>query len=125
MPGLKQAGIIANNRLTLHLAKHGYVPVPRTPSLWAHAHWPIIFSLVVNNSGVKYTGNASTHHLIVTLRSMYNISVNWFRYLFCGLTLTCYYANQTVDASMPGYIKEALHKFQNSHPKRQQDAPHA
>ena len=36
MPGLKQAGKIANDRLTIHLAKHGYHPVPRTPSLWKH-----------------------------------------------------------------------------------------
>jgi hypothetical protein len=36
MPGLKQAGRIANDRLTTHLAQFGYRPVPRTPSLWTH-----------------------------------------------------------------------------------------
>ena len=34
MPGLKQAGKIANDRLKKHLAKYGYTPVPRTPALW-------------------------------------------------------------------------------------------
>ena len=87
MPGLKQSGIIANNRLTLHLEKHSYAPVPRTPLLWAHAHLPIIFSLVVHNFGVKYTGDASAHHLISALHSLYTISVDWFGSLFCGLTL--------------------------------------
>ena len=38
MPCFKQAGLIANDRLTLHLAKHGYVHVHRTPSLWSHVH---------------------------------------------------------------------------------------
>ena len=33
VPGLKQAGIIANNRLTLNLANHGYAPIPCTPVL--------------------------------------------------------------------------------------------
>ena len=33
IPGLRQAGKISNNRLTTHLSRHGYHPVPRTPSL--------------------------------------------------------------------------------------------
>jgi hypothetical protein len=32
MPGLKQAGKIANDRLTKHLAKFGYTPVPHSAS---------------------------------------------------------------------------------------------
>ena len=37
IPGLKQAGRIANYRLRIHLAKFGYTPVARTPVLWKHA----------------------------------------------------------------------------------------
>ena len=33
MPGLKQAGPIANDRLHLHLSKFGYAPVACTPYL--------------------------------------------------------------------------------------------
>ena len=36
MPGLKQAGRIANDRLVKHLTPFSYKPVPRTPSLWRH-----------------------------------------------------------------------------------------
>ena len=57
MPGLKQSGHIANNRLKYHLAHFGFAPVPRTPALWKHATKPIIFSFVVDNFGVKYIGN--------------------------------------------------------------------
>jgi hypothetical protein len=32
--------------------------------------------------------------------------------------------NKHVDLSMPGYIKDALHKFQHPLPKRPQYAPH-
>ena len=37
MPGLKQAGCIADDRLKIHLAKFGYSPVSWTPSIWKHA----------------------------------------------------------------------------------------
>ena len=54
MPGLKQAGRIANDRLRAHLAKVGFAPVPITPALWKHNKKPIWFSLVVDDFGVKY-----------------------------------------------------------------------
>ena len=37
MPGLKQAGKVANDRLITHLHKYGYSPCARTPALWKHA----------------------------------------------------------------------------------------
>ena len=37
MYGLPQAGIIANKKLKLHLAKHGYHPTAHTPGLWTHS----------------------------------------------------------------------------------------
>ena len=54
MPGLKQAGRIANDQLKIHLAQFVYAPVPCTNALWKHAKHDITFSLAVNNSGVKY-----------------------------------------------------------------------
>ena len=54
MPGLKQAGRIANGRIKFHLAHFLFAPVPRSPALWEHTTKPIIFFLVVNNFGVKY-----------------------------------------------------------------------
>ena len=53
MPGLKQAGCIANDCLQLHLAKIGYAPVARTPSHLKHATKNIFFLLVVDNFGVN------------------------------------------------------------------------
>ena len=49
IPGLKQAGRIANNRLTAHLNQFGYAPVPRTPALWTNKTRPIAFTLVVDD----------------------------------------------------------------------------
>ena len=51
VPGLKQAGRIANDWLKTHLAHCGFAPVPRTPALWKHITKPIIFSLVIVTLG--------------------------------------------------------------------------
>jgi len=52
MYGLPQAGILANDQLTKHLAKYGYQPAPHMPGLWQHDTWPIVFTLVVDNFGI-------------------------------------------------------------------------
>ena len=76
MPGLKQGGRIANDRLQLHLAKFGTAPVIRTPSLWKHATKYINFFLVVDNFRVKCVGKENADHLIQALKNMYKIYVD-------------------------------------------------
>ena len=55
IPGLKQAGRQASYRLTKNLARNGYDPVPHTSSLWRHHTSDLVFSIVVDNFGIKYT----------------------------------------------------------------------
>ena len=57
MPGLKQAGRIANDRFKIHLTQFGYAPVPRTPALSKNATHGITFSLFVYDFGIEYVGN--------------------------------------------------------------------
>ena len=125
MPGLKQAGRIANYRLKAHLAHFGFAPVPRTPALWKNTTNPIIFSLVVDDFGVKYIGKENDDHLIQSLQKLYTISIDWNGPLFCGLTIDWDYAARTCNISMPKYLQTALHKFQHPAPKRPQHAPHS
>jgi hypothetical protein len=124
MPGLKQAGKIANDRLTKHLAKYGYAPTPRTPALWRHHTLPISFTLVVDDFGVKFTKQTDATHLINALRDLYIISIDYTGSLYCGLTIRWDYANGVVYISMPEYIRQALHKFKHPLNHRRQDAPH-
>jgi hypothetical protein len=56
MYGLLQAGILANELLQRNLAKDGYRPTTHTHGLWTHDTCHISFSLVVDDSGVKYFG---------------------------------------------------------------------
>ena len=54
MPGIKQAGLISNERITAHIAKFGYATFPCTTSLWKHSTLDISFFLVVDDFGIKY-----------------------------------------------------------------------
>jgi hypothetical protein len=68
-------------------------------------------------------GAEHAHHLIAALETDYTVSKDWTGGLYCGITLNWDYANKHVDLSMPGYIKDALHKFQHPLLKRPQYAP--
>ena len=124
MPGLKQAGLIANYRLTRHLSKFGYTLSTKTPALWRHSTCNISFSHVVDGFRVKYVGKNNSDHIISALREMYTVSTNWKGTIFYRLTLNWNYTAGWVDVSMPGYVTAAIHKFQHLPPTNKQDAPH-
>ncbi|KAI2491412.1 Reverse transcriptase (RNA-dependent DNA polymerase) [Fragilaria crotonensis] len=124
MYGLPQAGRLANNQLIAFLAPHGYHPVPLTPGLWRHNTKDIVFSLVVDDFGIRYTSRPDAEHLIATLESMYQVSTDWTGSRYCGLTLQWDYVARTCDVSMPGYIERALHRFQHPAPTKPEHSPH-
>jgi hypothetical protein len=121
---LPQAGILVNELLQRNLAKDGYRPTKHTHSLWKHDTSPVSFSLVVDDFVVKYVGREHAEHLIKCIKKNYDISSDWKGSAYCGLTLEWDYKNLTVDLSMPGYIKAALHKYQHPAPIRPEHAPH-
>ena len=51
--GLKQSGTIAVNKLVVDLKPFGYFKVPKIDGLLRHESYPITFTLVLNNFGVK------------------------------------------------------------------------
>ena len=82
------------------------------------------FPLVVNDFGIKYTRKADADHLLKSLREYYKITEDWTGEKYLGLTLKWNYVNRNVSASMPGYVKAALLKFQYDATTKPQDAPH-
>jgi hypothetical protein len=78
----------------------------------------------VDDFGVKYVGREHAEHLMTCIKKNYNICSDWNGTAYCGLTLDWDYKNHTVDLSMPGYIKAALHKYQHPAPSRPEHAPH-
>jgi hypothetical protein len=89
-----------------------------------HVTHPIQFTLVVDDFGVQYVGKENAQHLIDALKTYYTVLKYWTGGLYCGITLKLDYENKNMDLSMPGYIKDDLHKYQHPMPKRPQYAPH-
>jgi hypothetical protein len=119
MYGLPQAGIIANQ------PKKGYYQCQHTPGLWRHIWCSIVFCLVVDDFGIKVTNIDYMHHLTVALEEHYKVAVDWKGSLFCGVKLTWWdYINRHVTTNMPGYIGEALTKYQHPHPTEPQHSPY-
>jgi hypothetical protein len=125
MYGLPQAGRLANYLLVKRLAPHGYHPVGHTHGLWRHITRPFTFTLVVDNFGVKYVDKDNVDHLLNALKKNYEVTEDWERKLYCGISLKWDYSNGTIDLSMPGYIENTLHKFQHNKPDRPQHAPYS
>jgi endonuclease I len=49
---------------------------------------------------------------MTSIKKNYDISSDWTGSAYCGLKLDWDYANGTIDLYMHGYIKAALHKYQ-------------
>jgi hypothetical protein len=105
MYGLPQAGHIANDRLVLHLNKHGYHQAKHTHGLFNHDTLDTSFSLVLDDFGVKYIHSRNAQHLIDTLDSLYEITTNLTGAKCLGLTLERNYNKRTLNIFMPGYIE--------------------
>jgi hypothetical protein len=63
-------------------------------------------------------------HLKACIEKHYEICCDWTGSAYDGIKLDWDYERKIVDLSMPGYIKEALHKFQHPDPTSPENAPH-
>lgn len=111
--GLKQAVVLAYNKLIKHLEPYGYYSVPSTNGLRRHKTRKTRFCLCVDDFGVKSFSRDDTDHLINVLLQMYKISIDMSGSNFCRLTINWNYPNNYVDISMPDYIENVLTKLQH------------
>jgi hypothetical protein len=123
MYGLPQAGILAQQLLQTRLAKHGYRPCRHTHGLWRHDTRPTMFTIVVDDFGVKYVNQPDAQHLVDAISEYYTTTEDWTGTVYCGITLEWDYVNHWVDLSMPGYVAKALLRFQHPRPLRPAHAP--
>jgi hypothetical protein len=92
--------------------------------MWKHKTWPILFTLVVDNFGVKYVNKADVNHLIKCLKQKYKLTKDWDRSLYCGIKLNWNYNNPMLDILMPGYIIKQLQKCKHTMPAKPQHCPY-
>ena len=108
--GLPQAGLLAQQRLITHLAKHGYHQT-NTACLLRHGSNGTVFSLVVDDFGIKYTTKQGAQHLITTLQTLYPITIDWTGAKYLGFSIQFNRSQRTVTLAMPGYIAKTLQRF--------------
>ena len=82
MYGLHQSGILANKLLKKQLSKHGYYEYQFTPGLYDHVWCPIMFSLAIDDFGVKCQGIQHAKTLKEALDKYYEVDVDWEGQLF-------------------------------------------
>ena len=124
MYGLKQAALLAYQTLSKILKNAGYEPLPATLGLWKHKTKPTLFSLCVDDFGVKYYNKQDLDHLREAIETHYTCKVDLEGQHFLGFTLKWNYKLGYVDLSMPGYVRDALKKLQYLIDKYPQYSPH-
>ena len=117
MYGLKEAAILAYDQLKDHLSKFGYVPFKHTPGFFRHESRPTVFSLAVDDFGIKYYSQQDVDHLFSALRQKYTITTDMVGDSYLGFTINWHYDDGYVDVSTLEYVPKAIKKFQHSPPQ--------
>jgi hypothetical protein len=84
----------------------------------------ILFTLVVNNYGIKYVGKEHVDHLIWSINHTYELTKDWMGDLYCGIQLKWDYNATTLDILILGYIKKVLQKNKHCVPMKPQHCPY-
>ena len=78
MYGLPQAGILAKKLIKTCLAAHRYHELSHTLGLFKHDFWPVWFTLIVDDFGIKYEGTESCKHFLFDIfEQFYKVEVAW------------------------------------------------
>ncbi len=113
MYGLPQAGKLAQDALILHLSEHGYLQDSIVAGLFKHATNGTVFTLVVDDFGIKYLTRDGADHLIAALQTKYKITIDWTGQKYLGMDIEFDRTKDTVTLSMSGYIAKALARFKH------------
>ena len=95
---------------TTHRSTLRYNQTP-TPCLFRHVTNGTVFTLVVDDFGIKYTSPEGANHLITTLKLLYDIKIDWAGTSYIGFTIAFDTIAKSVSLSMPGYIDKVLRRF--------------
>ena len=79
---------------------------------------------MVDDSGIRYRNKKDAGYLISVLQEKYEVTQYWTGGLYCGITLKLDYNGRQLEISIPGYVKDTLHKLQQPTLTRPQHSPH-
>jgi hypothetical protein len=83
-----------------------------------------LFTLCVDDFGIKYIGREHANHLAKVLEERYKCSIDWDRKCYLGMNMDWDYNGPRVHASILNYISKALARFQNRAPNKPQHQPY-
>ena len=124
MYGLKEAAMLAREKIMEILKPLGYYPDTQSPNIWYHHTRRTKFILCVDDFGVKYYSQEDVEHLKSALQQVYDVTTDYTGQNYCGLSLAWNYQAGHVDVSMPKFVEKALQKLQHINPKKPQNQPH-
>jgi hypothetical protein len=124
MYGVPQAGILAQNLLEKCLNQHGYHQSNVTLGLWKHDWRPLLFTLCVDDFGIKYVRWEHTNHLAKILEEHYKCSIDLAGNQYLGMNMDWDYNCHKVHVSMLDCVPEALTRFQHQAPSKPQHQPY-
>ncbi len=83
-----------------------------------------MFTLCVDNFGIKYVGREYTNHLAKILKEHYKCSIDWDEKQYLGMNMDWDYDGRKVHVSMLDYVPKALMHFQHQAPSKLQHQPY-
>ncbi len=124
MYGVPQASILGQNLLKKQLNQHSYQQSNITPGLWKHNWRPLLFTLCVDDFGIKYFRQEQANHLAKVLKEHYKCSIDWDRKCYLSTNIDWDYNGRRVHVSMLDYVPEVFACFQHRAPSKLQHQPY-
>ena len=116
--GHPQSGKIAQDELLPHLFAAGYAPIKDMPMCFSDADGSTRFCLVVDDFGISSKTQEGTDRLLATLRQFYPITHDPRGRKFLGMKIHHDRVLRKLTISMPGYIQQALDRFNLKAPNK-------
>ena len=111
MPGLKEAVLLACEKLKNSLAPHDCYPIPGIVGLWNHKHRPTMFSLCAGDFVLKVWSKEDAEYLCDAVGSNFRHTIDMEVKNYCGLTIDWQCELGCVDVSMPKRAPATLKKL--------------
>ncbi len=83
-----------------------------------------MFTLCVDNFGIKYLGQEHANHLAKILEEHYKCSIDWDGNHYLGMNMDWDYDGRKVYVSMLDYVPKALTCSQHQAPSKPQHQPY-
>ena len=108
MYGHPAAGRIAQTDFKALVSSHGYYEHPNVPCLFLHRTRTTVFTLIVDDIGIKVFSEDDLQHLINTIRNKWEVKVNRTGAKYNGVRVIWNYCDNILITDVPNYVAEAL-----------------